>query len=426
MKFYIETLGCKVNQYDASVLSVLMEQNGFEQTLFDTTADIVIINSCTVTENSDKKARHAVAKIKRERPHTIIVLTGCYVQAFPDEAAATEADITVGTAQRNEIPQLLKSFIENGVKIDSQMQLPRIYEEAAVPAQTDKTRAYIKIEDGCDRFCSYCIIPFARGRVRSRSLENIRNEVEIQCNYGHREIVLVGINLSCYGKDLGLNLADAIEAVAANEKVLRVRLSSLEPELLDEKTIARMAAQPKLCPHFHLSLQSGCDETLKRMNRHYTADEYAKIVNNLRAAFPNCAITTDIMVGFAGETDEEFEKSLAFARKIGFAKIHVFTYSIREGTAAAKRTDHVSDNVKAERYKKMSALDSELQQKYLHAQIGTVTQILVQKRTHTEFAYGLTPNYTEVRIYGSNAQKHDVINVKIVGVEDSFCVGEEL
>ena len=426
MKYNIMTFGCKVNQYDSDVISSAMKKSGFDFCADAKTSDIVIINSCTVTENGDKKALHAIEKIKRDNPDSDVVLTGCFPQAFPKEAINSSADIVVSSAARSEIPSLIKSFFDGCGKIDLILPHKNTFETAASVAESGKTRTYVKIEDGCDRFCSYCIIPTARGRVRSRTLPDVRKEIDMQAEAGHKEIVLVGINLSCYGTDIGLHLCDAIEAAADNENVLRVRLSSLEPEMLTLPYIGRMSETKKLCPHFHLSLQSGCDETLKRMNRHYITAEYAEIVRNLRAAFPNCAITTDIMVGFAGETDEEFAQSLEFAEEIGFARLHVFTYSVREGTAAAKRTDHVSEAVKNKRYKQMSALAERSQKRFFETQLGSVQKVLVEKRVSPDFASGYTENYTPVRIYGSSAQKHDVVTVRISGIEGEKCLGEEL
>lgn len=425
MRFVIQTFGCKVNQYESIGISNAMTAAGFTETEDIAAADIVIINSCTVTETGSKKACRGVRAAKAANPKAAVVLAGCFPQAFPKEAKESGADIIAGTSGRNNLPQLIKAFFAGNSAYEIP-DIPRSYEELDFCRTTGKTRAFVKIEDGCDRFCSYCIIPYARGRVRSRSLESIREEVAACVRDGHKEIVLVGINLSCYGKDTGKSLADAVEAAASFPEILRVRLSSLEPELLDEEMCRRLASCKKLCPHFHLSLQSGCDETLRRMNRHYTSEEYFEIVSRLRRYFPYCAITTDIMVGFAGETEEEFQKSLAFAERVGFAKIHVFTYSVREGTAAAKRTDHIPENIKAERYKLMSQLDRRLSGEFLGAQVGKTTEIIVQKRTSPDFAAGLTPNYTMVRVYGSAAQKQDLIKVRITSACDGFCTAEEI
>lgn len=426
MKYAMYTLGCKVNQYESDAMSDIMLSFGCTPTEAGGIPDIAIINSCSVTEHSDKKACQLVSKLKRMNGDMTVVLCGCFPQAFPDAAAETGADIIFGTGGKKKLAERLERYFSDGRRIVDTSAPDSVYEELGAPCEDGRTRAFVKIEDGCDCFCSYCIIPYARGRVRSRSLADIKKEVKKQSEAGHKEIVLVGINLSCYGKDIGLRLADAVEAVCENPLVERVRLSSLEPELLTDDDISRLAAQEKFCPHFHLSLQSGCNATLKRMNRHYTAEEYAELVGKLRSVFPGCAVTTDIMVGFCGETDEEFAESMEFAEKIGFAKMHVFTYSVRSGTAAARRTDHVAEQVKAERYRKMSALDERMSQSFLESRVGRQTEVLIQKRTSPDFAKGLAPDYTEVKIYDSSAKKHDIIRVKIVGVEKGLCIGEEL
>ncbi|MBQ7834408.1 MAG: tRNA (N(6)-L-threonylcarbamoyladenosine(37)-C(2))-methylthiotransferase MtaB [Ruminiclostridium sp.] len=426
MRFAIRTFGCKVNQYESIGIATAMRNAGFTEISDIRTAELVIINSCSVTGASDKKACHEIEQIRRHNPKAVVVLTGCFPQAFPTEAEKAGADIVTGNTGKAKIPMLVADYLENREKRLEIPPLPTVYEGIELERQGEKTRAFIKIEDGCNRFCSYCIIPYARGHVRSRSIDEITAEVKECVSAGQKEIVLVGINLSCYGQDIGRNLADAVEAVCAIDGVERVRLSSLEPELLDEETIKRFASQKKLCPHFHLSLQSGSDDTLKRMNRRYTADEYYGIVKRLRGNFENPAITTDIMVGFAGETDREFEETMAFAEKVGFAKIHAFSYSIREGTAAAKRTDHVAEQIKSQRYKRLSELDEQLHERFLHSQIGTEAEILIEKRKSSDYANGLTPNYTPVRIYGSDAQRQDIVRVKITDVGDGYCIGEEI
>lgn len=425
MRFAIKTFGCKVNQYESLAIASAMRESGFDEVSDEDGADIVIINSCTVTSGGDKKARQSASKIKRRSPEKLVVLTGCYPQAFPEEAATSGADIVTGNGDRGKIAELVKKYLSDGAVCRSVPELPSVFEEMRIQRGGEKTRAFIKIEDGCNRFCSYCIIPYARGRVRSRSLESLLSEARQCAAEGFRELVLVGINLSCYGTDCGLSLADAVEAVCSVEGIERVRLSSLEPELLDEKMLSRLAKQDKLCPHFHLSLQSGCNATLRRMNRRYTCEEYAEIVTNIRRAFPECSITTDMMAGFAGETEEDFLCSLKFAERIGFAKIHAFAYSVREGTAAAKRTDHVPEHIRQERFRRLSALDEKLHAKFLKEQVGTFQPVLIQKRTSPDYAAGLTPNYTPVRIYGSGAQRGSIIKTKIIGAEKDFCLGEE-
>ena len=424
MKFLILTQGCKVNQYDSDIISAAMLSNGYIRADENDTPDIVIVNTCTVTENGDKKARRLISKLRRDYPSAVIAVTGCYPQAFPKEAALNRyADIVVGNSKNKSIPALISEFTESKAKKIKIEPHEREFYEPEEFFHSGKTRAFIKIEDGCNRFCSYCIIPTARGRIRSRSLSNIIKETDFHAKDGHKEIVLTGINLSCYGADLGLTLFDAVQAVSDNPLIERVRLSSLEPELLTPEQIEKLSKIEKLCPHFHLSLQSGCDETLKRMNRHYTSEEYAEIVENLRKAFPACAITTDIMVGFAGETEEEFEKSLEFAERIGFSRVHVFTYSIRPGTAAALMPDQVSETAKEQRYGKMTGLSERLRRDFFEKNLNTVHKVLIERQISPEYINGYTESYIPVRIYGGKAKRHDIVKVKITEVKENFCVG---
>lgn len=328
MKFYIFTLGCKVNQYESQIMHEKLCQSGFEYTAEHNSADIVIINTCTVTSASDSKAVKLMHRVKRENPNCVLVLTGCLPQAFPNDERFIEADIILGNKSRNIVVPTIQQYLLNHTRINAvvQHETGDKFESMAISAFTERTRAFVKIEDGCNRFCSYCIIPYARGRVRSKPLDQLTEELNQLASKGFKEVVLVGINLSAYGQEFGINLADAIEAACAVDGIERVRLSSLEPERMDRHTIERLAAQPKLCPQFHLSLQSGCNATLKRMNRHYTAEDYTEIVNDLRNAFDNCAITTDIMVGFPGETEDEIKESLDFAKRQplqGFMFLHI-------------------------------------------------------------------------------------------------------
>ena len=327
MKISIITLGCKVNQYESEAMFSQLIAAGFSPALPGEASDVIIVNSCTVTASSDHKVRQALSHARRENPQAVIVLTGCMPQAFPEASAQlADADIVLGNQQRALLLPHLMQFLKTRERI---VDIPphesgEAFEPMNVQRFHDRTRAFLKIEDGCNRFCAYCIIPYARGRVRSKPLEALREEVEALAANGYREIVLTGINLSAYGQELGLHLCDAVEAAATPEGILRVRLGSLEPEQLSLSVIHRLSQQEKLCPQFHLSLQSGCNETLSRMNRHYTTDEYRVIVQNLRNAFENAAITTDIMVGFPGETEAEFAASLAFVKEIAFARAHIF------------------------------------------------------------------------------------------------------
>ena len=426
MKFLTVTQGCKVNHCDSEIISQCMISKGYEAAETGDAPDIVILNSCTVTENSDKKGARIISKLRRDYPEAVIVMTGCYPQAFPEEAEKNgNADIVVGNAAKETIPELVAEFLRSGKAEFVCRSHSQVFDEPEEFSHTENTRAYIKIEDGCDRFCSYCIIPKARGRVRSKGLERIAAEAKFHAEDGHKEIVLTGINLSCYGTDIGLSLYDAVRTAADQPLIKRVRLSSLEPELLTEEVVERLAEMDKLCPHFHLSLQSGCSSTLERMNRRYSAEEYSEIVERLRKAFPGCGITTDVMVGFAGETEEEFRQSCEFVKSVGFAKVHVFTYSVRPGTKAAEMKGQVSAEIKEHRYRVMSEIAESARSEFWRRNVGKVHRVLIERQINPDFINGYTENYIPVRIYGGKAKRHDIIPVEITGAEKEFCVGRE-
>ena len=430
MNFNIITLGCKVNQYESQAMREDLLRNGFELAKPDSPADITVVNSCTVTAVSDAKNRKLINKIRRENPDTIIVLTGCMPQAFPEKQENFEnCDIVLGNAKRAELIPAIYKYIDTHMKnifITEHPAKNEKFEDLSISSLGEHTRAFVKIEDGCNRFCSYCIIPYARGRVRSKSLESLKDEVERIANNGYKEVVLVGINLSAYGQDEGFNLADAVDCVCAQEGIERVRLGSVEPEQMDEPMIKRLAAQPKFCPQFHLSLQSGCDNTLKSMNRHYDTADYSKIVSDIRKTFDNSSITTDVMVGFAGETEEDFKSSMDFVRQTGFAKVHVFPYSRRKGTAADKAPNQVAPNIKEERAKRMGELVAKSRAEFLNTQTGRAEEVLIERLRHGCLE-GYTKNYTPVHIFSDNDNLcGQIVNVKITKAEDDFCVGEIL
>ena len=427
MNFNIITLGCKVNQYESQAMREDLLKNGFELAKPNTPADITVVNSCTVTSVSDAKNRKLINKIRRENPDGIIVLTGCMPQAFPDKQENFEnCDIVLGNAKRAELVPAICEYVENHMKnvfISPHPVKNEQFEDLSISSLGEHTRAFIKIEDGCNRFCSYCIIPYARGRVRSKSIEALKAEVKRIADNGYREVVLVGINLSAYGQDEGLNLADAVECVCAQEGIERVRLGSVEPEQMDEPMIKRLAAQPKFCPQFHLSLQSGCDNTLKAMNRHYDTAEYSKIVSNIRKTFDNSSITTDVMVGFAGETEDDFKDSMNFVKQTGFAKVHVFPYSRRKGTVADKAPNQIAPNIKEQRAKEMGELVAKSRAEFLKTQVGMTESVLIERLRHG-YLEGYTKNYTPVHIISDNDDLcGQIVNVKITSAEDDFCVG---
>ena len=427
MKVKFVTLGCKVNQVESEAMREALLAAGFQEAAGGETADVVVVNSCTVTATSDQKARQALRREKKRNPGAVAVLTGCWPQAFPQEAQEfLEADVVLGTARRGDlVPRLLEYLSTKQRVVDiAPHQKGEKFEKLTISAMHGRTRAFVKIEDGCDRFCSYCIIPYARGRVRSKPLEDIREEAARLGEAGYKEVVLTGINLPAYGKDLGGDLCDAVEAACAAPGILRVRLGSLEPEQLTPPVIARLAAQEKLCPQFHLSLQSGCDDTLRRMNRHYTTAEYRQIVGDLRKAFPNCAVTTDIMVGFAGETEEEFAKSLAFAKEIAFAKVHVFAYSRRPGTRAYDMPGQVPNREKERRSREMIAATLETQRAFFAAQTGRVEEVLFEQERDRNVYEGYTRNYTPVRVASAAPLQGQIRQVRLTQALEDFCLGE--
>lgn len=402
MNFTIETLGCKVNQYESEVMLEDLEKEGFKYVSLPEKADILIINSCTVTAVSDKKMRQLIHKSKRENPNSIVVLTGCMPQAFPEKALELDGvDILLGNSNRDKLVEYLKAFEkkhEKIISIKAHKDKKSFEKNQRVSKFKDRTRAFVKIEDGCNRFCSYCIIPYARGRVRSKGLSELKEELLTLSQNNYKEIILTGINLCAYGSDLDMNLYDAVKVACDIEGIERVRLGSLEPYYLTPEIINKLSKLPQFCPQFHISLQSGCDATLLRMNRHYTTNDYMKIVCNIRENFENPSITTDIMVGFAGETNEEFNESKSFIESVGFAKIHVFPYSKRPQTKAYDFNNHVSNSIKFNRAKEMRNIAKKLRNKFLISQIGRNEKVLFETKHDNILYEGYTKNYTPVMI----------------------------
>jgi threonylcarbamoyladenosine tRNA methylthiotransferase MtaB len=393
-------------------------------------ADAVIINSCTVTSSGDSRVLAALRKIRAARPDAVIALTGCYPQAFRDEAEKiTDADIIIGTKNRSEIVKMVDDFFVFGRKIISLSDYSKSdeYECLTCTQFDDNTRAFVKIQDGCNQFCSYCIIPYARGRCRSKPLDILKNEAAQIAQNGKKEIVLSGINLAFYGKDTDFNLADAAEICAGTDGIERVRLGSLEPEMMSDELLERLAAIPELCPQFHLSLQSGCTRTLKAMNRKYTAEEYLALTERIRNHFPECSFTTDIMVGFPGETDEDFEESRRFVEKIGFSRVHVFRYSRRKGTAADKMAEQIPENIKSKRWHIMTETSEKIKSEYMRRQIGKNVPVLFERENCTEFHHGFAPDYTLIKIPRENPKKslrNMIFCVKIEESESDCCKGK--
>ena len=422
------TLGCKVNQYETQAMRKQLEQAGYRTAEFvpeETTADVLVVNSCTVTGESDRKLRQFLRRCRRSLPNAVIVLCGCMSQAYPDVAAAIpEVDIVLGNSVRSDLLPKLEEYLVEKQHICCVPAHSSVYEPMEIDDFQGRTRAFVKIQDGCNRFCSYCIIPYARGRVRSRQPEDITAELTRLAARGYKEVVLVGINLTAYGQDLGLSIADAVDAACAVDGLERVRLGSLEPDFITDEVIARMKAQPKLCPQFHLALQSGCDATLKRMNRHYTTAEYADLCDRLRHHFPDCALTTDVMVGFPGETQEEFEDSCRFVESISFARVHIFAYSRRPGTKADRLPNQVDNAEKSRRSKQMQSVCNHSAEEYAARYVGETVSVLLETPYPDGVIDGHTDTYLTVMVK-TDKPEGTLLPVRITSCKGDTLYGEE-
>lgn len=424
MKVCFYTLGCKVNQYETQLLEEQFEKAGFQISAPGPECDVFVVNSCTVTGTGDKKTRNMLHRFKRMNPNGICVLTGCFPQAFPNEAIALGADIVTGTVNKSSVVRHVLTAMQTGLPIVD--LLPHTKHEkidsGSITKFNGRTRAFIKIQDGCDNRCTYCIIPKARGSVRSKSPEDIKKEAEALAASGYKEIVLVGINLCFYGRDIGFTFSDAISAACSADGIERVRLGSLEPELISSHDLAVMASEKKLCPSFHLALQSGCDKTLHKMARRYDTAFYLDLVQKIRSHFPNAAFTTDIMVGFPEESDEDFAQSVAFMKEVGFADAHVFTYSIRPGTPAESFVQ-VPSAKKTERTHMMLDVCRSLRASYLNQQIGTILHVLAETRHSDGTWEGFSENYCTVEFSGSSDLHGSIVPVRIIGSNGTSLTG---
>ncbi len=427
MTFNIVTFGCKVNQCESEDIFENMVKNGFEFCDSFEFADIVIINSCTVTAESDRKMRQMIHKIKRMNPSSTLVLAGCMPQAEPEVASKFESvNIIVGNTNKTSIPELVKRYMKNRQKVFNVLPIKNIdeFEKTEVNYNPQRLRAFLKIEDGCNRFCSYCIIPYARGQVRSKPLEDIKKDAYNLSKNGYQEIVLVGINLSSYGLDLNYDLADVVKTVSECEKIKRVRLSSLEPDLMTDNLIDKLANCSKLCPQFHLALQSGSNKILKSMRRRYNRKEFTYTAEKIRKKFPNATFTTDVMVGFPGETENDFNDTLDLIAKVGFLKVHVFPYSIRPGTIAAKMENQIIKSIKAKRVRKVIEISGESAKLVFENFLGTWMEVLYETKDKNGYFEGYTSNYIPVKAVSSSDIRGKILKTRLIKVKDNFCIGE--
>lgn len=417
MRVSFYTLGCKVNQNETGALAQLFEQHGFTVVESGEAADVYVVNSCTVTNFGDQKSRKWLRRAKRENPGAVTVLTGCYPQAFPEEAAAiVEADVVTGSGNRRSILEDVMQVVngERGKVVDIRPhQKGEAFEELPMDRFADHTRAFVKIEDGCGRQCAYCVIPRARGPVRSRSEQSILEELRRLADAGYREVVLTAISLLSYGRDTGTCLADLVERAAGVEGIERIRLGSLDPDLLTDRDIARLAAVDKLCPQFHLSLQSGCSKTLRAMRRPYTAEQYAAVADKLRAAFGagNVSLTTDVIVGFPGETEEDFVQSMAFVTEQKFLKVHVFPYSRREGTPAYDYPGQLPEHEKEARSRRMTDAVEAVRGRLAQAMAGQQAEVLLETPLSSTLFTGYTRQYLPVVVNAPGHQSGDILRV---------------
>lgn len=417
----LHNLGCKVNAYETEAMQQLLEENGYEIVPFKEGADVYIINTCTVTNMADRKSRQMLHRAKKMNPDAIVVAAGCYVQAKEASGEIDESiDIVIGNNKKKDLIQILDGFYEkkqgqNKAVID--INHTHEYEEMHLNKTAEHTRAYIKVQDGCNQFCTYCIIPFARGRVRSRAKEDVVREVTELAANGYQEVVLTGIHLSSYGVDLeNENLLSLILAVNEIEGIKRIRLGSLEPRIITEDFVKTISGLEKMCPHFHLSLQSGCDETLRRMNRRYTSEEYYEKCMLLRKYFAHPALTTDVIVGFPGETEEEFEKSKAFIDKVDFYETHIFKYSKREGTKAAVMDNQIPEQIKTARSNELLELGQKKRIKYEEQFVGTTVEVLMEEQIKIDgenYQVGHTKEYVKVALKTEADLQNKLVDIQI-------------
>lgn len=431
-KAALHNLGCKVNAYETESMQQMLEKAGYEIVPFAPGADIYIINTCTVTNIADRKSRQMLHKAKKMNPDAIVVAAGCYVESEKYSGGKVDEaiDIVIGNNCKKDLVEILEAY-EEGKREEAVIDInhTKEYEELHLDKTAEHTRAYVKVQDGCNQFCSYCIIPYTRGRVRSRKSQDVYEEVFRLAKAGYREVVLTGIHLSSYGVDLeNENLLTLIQMIHDIPGIMRIRLGSLEPRIMTEEFVSGIAGLPKVCPHFHLSLQSGCNETLKRMNRRYTAEEYYEVCERIRKYYDEPALTTDVIVGFAGETEEEFAQCKAFLEKVRFFETHIFKFSIRKGTRAAKMENQVPDQVKTERSNILLSLNEKNAREYLERHLGKDLEVLMEEQMTLDgvnYFVGHTREYIRVAVKTEENLTNRFVTVKAKKIlKDQILLGE--
>lgn len=423
------TLGCKVNQYETDAMKELLEADGYEIVDFKEPADVYIINTCSVTNMADRKSRQMIHRAKKNNPDAVIAAAGCYVQASEQDLIDNQiADVLIGNNKKKEIAQILDRYFENRKNISEVIDIAQTkdYESLTIHKVSEHTRAYIKIQDGCNQFCSYCIIPYTRGRIRSKDPKEVIQEIQNLAEDGFQEVVLTGIHLSSYGKDLGnITLLDIIKKIQKIDGIQRIRLGSLEPRIITEEFVRELKECDKVCPHFHLSLQSGCDETLRRMNRRYNTEEYEKALMILRKYYEHPALTTDVIVGFVGETEEEFEKTREYLEKINLYEMHIFKYSVRKGTRAEKMEGHLPEDIKNRRSGVLLEMTRRHKKDFEQWYVGKAQKVLLEEIIEidgTKYIQGHTERYVKVAVKFDNnleiLRQNNIIVVEIEGFLD--------
>lgn len=430
-KVALHNLGCKVNAYETEAMQEILEQNGYEIVPFEEKADAYIVNTCSVTNMADKKSRQMLHRAKKMNPEAVVIAAGCYVQSAGEELLKdTSVDILIGNNEKVNLPSILENWEKehNPLHVHD-LTREHTYEELTLSHTAGHTRAFMKIQDGCNQFCTYCIIPYTRGRVRSRRLSDIVAEAGRLAENGYQEVVLTGIHLDSYGTDLEEheNLLTVIQEIAKIDGIKRIRLGSLEPRIMTEEFVAGLAAEEKLCPHFHLSLQSGCDATLKRMNRRYSAEEFRQCCERLRRHFDDPALTTDVIVGFPGETEEEFTATVEFLKDICFYETHVFKYSRRKGTKADRMPDQIPEQIKNQRSDVLLALTEKNSGEYRKKLLGRTVKVLLEEESTiggTTYLTGHTREYVKVAVSPETAAAGEIIDVKVTGLLKDMVLGE--